>query len=300
MRRHASVSRLRFAALLASSSVAALLIGGGKPASAAFCAILQDTGTVPSLTNTAPNLNCIYVTNGAGVAGDITNTGGIGSSGSLRDGIIIDQSASVGGSIINSGTINGAAGMNVGIYVHDGATLLGDISNGGTISGAPVGLPPRIGGIVVTSAAQFGTGSTGGNIINSGTISLSVATGIVVQNVSSVGSISNSGTISTTGAWGILVGTNVVQQFRHDHQPRHRHFCSSRFKLRRRGHKFRHDLWRYWSWHFHLSKQCLHRRHQQFRCDLGPGGRPFCNRRFLLRRLHQLRHDHDGRGRHWP
>ena len=91
------------------SPAAALLIGGGTPASAAECSILQDTGTVASLTNSDPNPpndQCIHVTNGAGVTGDVTNTGKLTGINTHHTGIIIDQGASVGGSIINSGTIS--------------------------------------------------------------------------------------------------------------------------------------------------------------------------------------------------
>ena len=96
--------------LLASCSVAALLIGGGTPASAAECSILQNAGTVASLTNSTTPLHdqCIHVTNGAGVTGDVTNTntGILTGLFAHHTGIIIDQAASVGGSIINSGTIS--------------------------------------------------------------------------------------------------------------------------------------------------------------------------------------------------
>jgi uncharacterized protein with beta-barrel porin domain len=220
MRRHASVFRLGFAALLASSSAAALLIGGGTPASANECSITQDTGTVASLTNSDPNppsAACIHVTNGAGVSGDVTNTntGTLTGINGQHTGIIIDQGASVGGSIINSGTISNPTSLRAGIVVHDGATLLGDISNGGTISGvgrasAGPGFPAA--GIAVTSVAQFGTASTGGHIINSGTISpvVGATAGILVQNVPSVGGITNSGTIAAGALYGIDVG-GVVQ-----------------------------------------------------------------------------------------
>jgi hypothetical protein len=213
---HASVFRLRFAALLASASAAALLIGGGTPASAAECSILQNAGTVASLTNSTTPLHdqCIHVTNGAGVTGDVTNT----NTGILtglfvhHTGIIIDQAASVGGSIINSGTISHPANLRAGIVVHGGATLLGDITNSGTISGVGhfSGVPGA--GIAVTSVAQFGTASTGGHIINSGTISpvVNATAGILVLNVPSVGGITNSGTISAGALYGIRVN-NVVQ-----------------------------------------------------------------------------------------
>ena len=63
--------RLRL--LLATSSVAALLIGGGAPAAWAQCAI-NDVGTSVGPVSNAAAINCINIQNST-VTGSVTNTG---------------------------------------------------------------------------------------------------------------------------------------------------------------------------------------------------------------------------------
>ena len=193
--------------------------------------------------------------------------------------------------------------LRAGIVVHGGATLLGDITNSGTISGAPLGRTSYPGGIAVTSAAQFGTGSTGGNIINSGTISLGVNATLASSSKTfraSAASAIPAPSRRGPAAWGITCQSAPTwhQQFRHDHQPRHRHFAvvvsnfaggvTNSGKISGgTGHGIFISVSSAFTGGIKNSGVISGRR------------RHYCNRRFLLRRLHQLRHDHDGRGRHW-
>ena len=62
----------KLGALLASSSLAALLVGTGAPAAFAQCAISPGTNQ-PSVSNSAA-INCINI-DGITVTGDVTNTG---------------------------------------------------------------------------------------------------------------------------------------------------------------------------------------------------------------------------------
>ena len=181
--------------LLASSSMAALLVGGGVPAAVAgTCTINITSGTQASVSNSAA-INCIYVNN-ATVTGNVTNTGGgvINATGSgipTRTGITIDSST-IGGTVSNSGTINANAS---GILIWNNATVSGGVTNSGTISAAATTVAQ---GIRVVDVATFG-----GGISNSGAISVvaaggydGIAVGVLGFVSTFSGGISNSGTIS--------------------------------------------------------------------------------------------------------
>src|SRR5580704_7426006 len=126
--------------LLGSSSVAALLIGGGAPAAFAQCAISPGTNQ-PSVSNSAA-INCINI-NGITVTGNVTNTStgtltATGFSQPTRTGITINN-ASVGGAISNAGHITATSGAGFGftgngILVTNNASVSGGISNSGMIS----------------------------------------------------------------------------------------------------------------------------------------------------------------------
>src|SRR5271156_2950202 len=153
--------------LLASSSLAALLMGGGVPAAfAAPCQIMDIGVTVGAISNPNP-INCIEIVNSA-VGGSVTNQAGgalttNGTALPSRTGISVANSTiSNGGSIVNNGSIT--AQVN-GIVFGNNAVITGGISNSGTISAGRKG-------ILVTSGAIFGTSSAGGGISNSGTISV--------------------------------------------------------------------------------------------------------------------------------
>ena len=127
------------------------------------------------------------------LAGDIINSGTISTK---NQGIQFDNASTFAGAIINSGTI--AAASNTGISIGDVFTFAGGITNTGTITaGADFG-------IFVRTIAVFGSTSAGGDIVNSGTISLNESSpsapfigGIGVAEVTSfAGDISNAGSIS--------------------------------------------------------------------------------------------------------
>jgi uncharacterized protein with beta-barrel porin domain len=177
--------------LLASSSVAALLIGGGAPAAFAACSINEVGTTVGAITTSGPN-SCINIQNST-VNGDVTNGHLINAypdtvGPPTMTGITVNNST-INGSIANSGTIEGPLyGIVVGARpssstVANGAAVSGGISNSGTISSGYTG-------VVVSSISSFG-----GGISNSGTISeyFSGGAGVYVNDVSTFsGGISNS------------------------------------------------------------------------------------------------------------
>ena len=112
--------------LLASSSIAALFVGGA-PGAFAQCAI--DPTTNQSSVNNSGAVNCINI-QGISVAGTVTNTstGAITAFGlpPTGTGITITTTASVGGSVSNAGTINASVG---GIDVN--GPVFGGIANSG-------------------------------------------------------------------------------------------------------------------------------------------------------------------------
>jgi uncharacterized protein with beta-barrel porin domain len=181
--------------LLVSSSVAALLIGGGAPRALAACAITENGTSVASVTNSGA-INCINIQNST-VTGNVTNTStgtltATGTSAPTQTGITISN-ASVGGAVVNAGHITTTSTSGHGIFVTNSAAVSGGISNSGSISAAGFG-------IVVSNVTQFG------GITNSGTISVSglFGSGIGVFSPTYAASISNSGTISA--AFGIAAG----------------------------------------------------------------------------------------------
>jgi uncharacterized protein with beta-barrel porin domain len=190
MRRDAALWRgdHRLRLLLASSSVAALLVGvGAPPALAAPCkpGTTQNGGVAAAVNNSSATGNCILVENSANVTGNVTNTGtGVlttnGGGTPSRTGITINNST-VAGSVSNAGTITAEQD---GIVVNNNATVSGGISNSGMIS-------PNTIGVFVTSVSKFV-----GGISNSGTIS-SGSKAVLVTSVSSFsGGVTNSGSIS--------------------------------------------------------------------------------------------------------
>ena len=195
------VGRGRLYGLLASTSVAALLIGGGAPAAFAACQIAP--GSDQALVSNSGAINCIRI-DGIAVTGNVTNTNTgtlTATNPSLQSNGIIILNASVGGAVVNAGQIT-AAGYGNGIFVTNQATVSGGISNSGTIT-VTLGNGILIGS---TSTISVTISSFGGGITNSGTITASTGTGIVVgdRSASNVtikissfsGGISNSGTIA--------------------------------------------------------------------------------------------------------
>ncbi len=178
--------------LLATSSVATLLVGGGVPAALAGSCAIQPVTNQSSVSNSG-SINCIDL-NGITVTGNVTNAGtGVitanGGAAPTQTGISVNNANAFTGGITNSGTISaGSAGINVNKVT----TFAGGIGNSGTISAGPMGIFVR------------GVSSFAGGISNSGAMSAG-HTGISVSGVSAfAGGINNSGTISA-GARGIYV-----------------------------------------------------------------------------------------------
>jgi autotransporter-associated beta strand protein len=216
---HASRPNLRL--LLTSSSVAALLVGGGVPrAFAGTCDINDNIGAIIGAVTNSTAINCINISNSTNVTGNVTNTGpptpgtitATGTTAPTATGITINNST-IGGAIINQGTItvtipSGDSGN--GILVTNNAVVSGGISNSGTISVAGCNCAY---GINVNGVSTFG-----GGINNSGSITASVsensgtAMGVTVSSVTSFsGGITNGGTISVAGGSECFqaVGINV-------------------------------------------------------------------------------------------
>jgi uncharacterized protein with beta-barrel porin domain len=162
--------------LLLSTSVAALLIGGGAPAAFGQCY----TGPFP-FTNSGPQ-TCITVS-GTSFSGNVVNSAtGVITPGS-PNGILVTNSSSIAGQISNAGTIS-ITGPGAGIMVDTNSIITNGIVNQGLIQASGAG-------IVVDGVATFG-----GGISNSGTITGGSA-GIAITHVDTFsGGITNSGAIS--------------------------------------------------------------------------------------------------------
>ncbi len=208
--------RVRFRALLASTSLTALLVGGGAPAAwacytgpfvgghtnsgATGCIVVNNTSFSGTLGNTGTispgGPTGIAVVNGSTISGQISDLGIIAASGF---GILID-----GTSKINS----------VGFAIKiTGPTFIGGISNAGTIAAGSNGI--LVGGTAVGGGSTVTISSFSGGISNAGTISTGALMGIAVGGTAAAhgaitisnfsGGISNAGTISAH-VNGILVG----------------------------------------------------------------------------------------------
>jgi uncharacterized protein with beta-barrel porin domain len=171
-------SKLRV--LLASSSVAALLIAAGPRPALAACTVVGP-GTVAGFTNPGGHtITCVTVSN-ATVTGNVVNAGTI-TPGSPT-GILVTNST-IDGSLSNSGTISVSGDGILGGIV---ATFLGGITSSGTITAGNEG-------IYVLGNSNFAGGITNGGVIRSG------ATGILINDIWTFsGGITNSGTISAAG-----------------------------------------------------------------------------------------------------
>jgi outer membrane autotransporter protein len=201
--------RGRLRLLLASSSVAAMLVGGGAPA--AFAACVTPVGNQASVTNSSP-ITCLDIS-GITVTGAVTNTsGGVitpsGTSVPTRTGITINN-ASVGGVVSNAGTIS-ASGSGNAISVTNNTTLESGIIDSGTILSSNHGI--FIGGGSTVTKGGTAIRITGhtftGGISNAGTVT-GGNFGIVLSGVTTFsGGIANSGTISGAAQYGIEI-TNV-------------------------------------------------------------------------------------------
>jgi autotransporter-associated beta strand protein len=186
--------------LLASSSVAALLIGGGTPEAFAACSTnFTGPGNFPGCTNNAtiPGIN---INTQATITGNIDNTGTIST-----NGISVNTGSTISGSLIDTGTFSGGISIdhtsaistagNTAIRI-SGHTFTGGISNAGTVSGSNFG-------IVLSGVTSFG-----GGIENAGTISGSAEYGIELSNVGTFlnGITNSSGGVITGNFFAINIG----------------------------------------------------------------------------------------------
>jgi len=208
--------RGRLRLLLASSSVAALLIGSGASAALATTCSINDVGVSVGSVSNSSAINCINiqtstVTNNVTNAATGTITAGAPRSPPISTGITINNS-SIGGTIFNAGKIIAPTAGN-GIFVTNNATVSGGIVNSGTISaGAGIFV-----GANAPSRSSVTLSAFSGGITNSGKIS-GTGNGIFVGANADIfssaalstfsGGIVNSGTIS---GGGISVGAGAFE-----------------------------------------------------------------------------------------
>jgi hypothetical protein len=157
-------SRIGLWGLLASSSITALLVGGGAPAAFAACNTSYTNTTQPGCTNAAV-ITGIAINNSTLTSG-ITNSGTIS-----PNGIVLSNASTINGAIVDTGTLAGgisldhtsriAAGGTTAINV-TGPTFTGGISNAGTVTG-------------FRAISIFGGALFTGGITNSGAVSLRAA-----------------------------------------------------------------------------------------------------------------------------
>ena len=189
------VGRGRARLLLASSSIAALLIGGSAPAAYAACGVFSFNGVSNSGVSNSGAITCIDIENST-ISGNVSNVGpgGVitanGAAAPSKTGITINNST-VTGTVSNSGTINANAS---GILIWNNATVSGGVANSGTISAAATTTAQ---GIHVFDVSLFA-----GGVANTGTISVAaggydgIAVGVFGAVSTLIGDISNGGTIS--------------------------------------------------------------------------------------------------------
>jgi hypothetical protein len=143
--------RPRLPLLLASSSVAALLVGGGVPPAFATCPTSIPPPNSGCTNPAGTTITGIQVT--GSVNGSITNAGKIST-----NGIVLTNTGTVNGAIVDSGdltggiTLNGNASLDGGLTVN-GTQFSGNISNAGSLSGPSFAILMQ--GIAVTSQLFF-------------------------------------------------------------------------------------------------------------------------------------------------
>lgn len=190
------IMRGRLRLLLASSSVAAILLGGGARSAFAACAI-NDVGVSVASVSNAAAINCINVQTST-VTGNVTNTASgsltpVGITPPTATGITINGSK-VGGSVVNAGIIT--APLATGIVVTNNSSVAGGVTNSGSLSAGIFGIN------------VFNNGTFGGGISNSGTVSVG-GTGVIAAFIGTfTGGITNSGTV-TAGLVGIAASGDL-------------------------------------------------------------------------------------------
>ncbi len=234
-------------ALLATSSLAALVLGWGGSAAAAPCVANPAT----PYDNTGA-INCVTFNDNANHTGDVVNdTSGTitvlgfpGNFGQLSGISVFGAGTQISGNIINNGTISGPVngqilqGIGEDAGVFPGSLVTGSITNNGTIDVAGIGMDigGNVNGSVVNNniihsgfngmqVTGTNTGSNvtiGGSVINAGTITITLAPtlqfpgasnqaiGLGVFEANVGGSVINSGSITTPGQTGVEVSFSNV------------------------------------------------------------------------------------------
>jgi hypothetical protein len=231
-------SALGLSALLATSSVAALLIGTGAPPAYAvqpceFGGIAVVGASQGSVTNSAP-ISCIYISNST-INGSVTNagsgaitttgppsstgitvnnstvTGAVSNAGTIAasgNGIAITGNASIGGGIGNSGMLSVGGS---GIVVNGPSTFAGGISNSGAITASGNGINVGSAGLFTSGIVNSASGTITATRFGVGVLVGSTG-GPGIYNVSNFGGgVSNAGSISSNSGTGIQI--NGVSTF---------------------------------------------------------------------------------------
>jgi uncharacterized protein with beta-barrel porin domain len=202
--------------LLVSTSIGALLVGGGTGPAMAACANTVGPGASASYTNPTGTVIPCVLFQGATISGNVVNAGTI--SGAGNNGMEFTNSGgnatTILGAVSNAGSISVSTGA--GIIAGPGnATLLGGITNSGTISttdvfdhgifvtGATFAGGVTNAGVISAAGNAIDVGSTSvfsGGITNAGAGKITTAiTGIFVDGSAGLsfnGNISNAGTIT--------------------------------------------------------------------------------------------------------
>jgi outer membrane autotransporter protein len=207
-------SRSRLRLLLATSSLAALIVGACGPARAGGgCGIGTTSGYNNPFGTTVP---CIFF-NGLNVTGNAVNAGTVSPGGPFGIKVL---GGTFNGAVINSGSITIPGG--VGISINTVTNFTGGVTNSGTISANATGISVSAvstfaGGITntgtITSVGNFGisvsAGGFSGGVVNNGTISTQ-ETAILVSATAFSGGITNHGTITANFSNGITVSGGGV------------------------------------------------------------------------------------------
>ncbi len=146
------IGRSRVRLLLATSSVAALLIGAGAPPAYAACNTSYTNQTTTGCTNSG-SISGIAI-NHSTITSAITNTGTISA-----NGIVLSNGSTITGGILDANAIGGSATILGGITLTDSYS---EITSGG--HGIQIGGQPGSRGQVIIT-------TFGGGISNAGTIS---------------------------------------------------------------------------------------------------------------------------------
>ena len=184
--------------LLATTSVAALLLGNPLPASAGQS--ITNT-TVSSVANPQGKSTTSIVVSGSTVTGTVSNAGTISAG---MPSVLSIATSTVGGGISNSGMINSSGNGARGVNIGPANTIFNGIANGqnGVISANGAGQ---------VTAVSIGQDTVSGGVTNNGQITASTTTtalgaladvnGIAVFGATSQfsGGINNTGAISVTG-----------------------------------------------------------------------------------------------------